>query len=182
MPILTADDVINQSSFKTNIFVETGSCHGDAIASVANIFDTIYSIELSYDLYMHCVNRFKDQSHIKLINGASEDKLLELCPRLDKPVFFWLDAHWSGGFTARGAVDVPLLDELRIIVNNCKPKCIIAIDDVRLFGTNRNEDWSKITMDAVMEILSPRIIGEIKAIDSHIAHGDVCFITLKEIN
>lgn len=181
MPILTENSIRLFSKIPTSTFVETGSCHGDTIANIQHLFNKVYSIELSENLHTHCVNRFSEKSHIHLIQGPSEEKLKEVCTMLDQSTFFWLDAHWSGGFTARGSVDVPLLQELECIMKYCKHECIIAVDDVRLFGSKGNEDWTKITMHAVHDIVKDRINGDIQFTDSHISKNDICFITLKSM-
>jgi hypothetical protein len=52
---------------------------------------------------------------------------------------FWLDAHWSGGSTAKGTVDTPIVQELKCVVNHVKAdKHIILIDDARCF-TGKND-------------------------------------------
>jgi hypothetical protein len=45
---------------------------------------------------------------------------------------FWLDGHYSGGATARGHKDCPVLEELDAIFNS-PFEHVIYIDDARLF-------------------------------------------------
>ena len=48
---------------------------------------------------------------------------------------FWLDAHYSGGVTAKGSTECPLEHELQIIAEHACTGHIILIDDVRLMGS-----------------------------------------------
>jgi hypothetical protein len=47
---------------------------------------------------------------------------------------FWLDAHFSGGFTSRGDVDCPLITELDAIAAAKLSQVAILVDDVRCLG------------------------------------------------
>jgi hypothetical protein len=159
MPSLTIQEVKEYSTIETNIFIETGTYMGDTVNEVKDSFEKVYSIELS-DIYSdRAIQRFKNNNNVNILKGDSSELLTQICKSLDKPCFFWLDGHWSGGNTAKGIKDVPLLDELNEIVNNCKMECVIAIDDVRLFGTNINEDWSDITTENVLKIVNERLIN-----------------------
>ena len=57
----------------------------------------------------------------------------------------------------KGNIDVPLLGELMQINNLYKNEGIIIIDDVRLFNTKGNEDWSYINKDEFFEIFKLRL-------------------------
>jgi hypothetical protein len=70
-----------------------------------------------------------------------------------------LDGHWSGGDTAKGDKDCPLIEELVTIVGDFKYKALIIIDDYRLFGTKGNEDWSDITDDNIKNVIQGRVIS-----------------------
>jgi len=59
--------------------------------------------------------------------------LPELLNNINEPVTIYLDAHYSGGTTAFGEEEVPLLFELEILKNR-KYDDIIIIDDCRLLG------------------------------------------------
>ena len=64
------------------------------------------------------------------------------------PAVFWLDAHWSGGETARGATECPVLGEIAAIRAH-SPEHAILVDDAALFlapppAPHRREDWPDI--------------------------------------
>lgn len=157
MPSLTLKEVVEYSPFSTKFFVETGTYLGDTIENVKYYFDKIYSIELDKNYASRASDRFINEKHVNIINADSSDALFEICKNIECPAFFWLDGHWSGPGTAKGAKDCPLLEELEQIMNNCKQKCVVAIDDVRLFGTNGNEDWSSITRESVLNLVESRL-------------------------
>ena len=157
MPSLTFDEIKKFSEYLPDIFVETGTYMGDTVNNVLSNFDRIYSIELSQEYANLSSKRFEHIPKVKIIEGDSVQVLNGLCKNINNSVFFWLDGHWSSGNTARGPLDCPLLEELKIINSNLKSQCIIAIDDVRLFNTNINENWLNITRDNILKIVEARL-------------------------
>ena len=65
--------------------------------------------------------------------GDSKKILPELLKNINEPITIFLDAHYSGGETAFGEEEVPLLFELSILKER-KYDDIIIIDDCRLLG------------------------------------------------
>jgi hypothetical protein len=118
----------------------------------------LYSIELSEIYVKKARKRFINNNKVCIIHGDSS-VILKTLNKINGDIFFWLDGHWSGGDTARGELDCPLLDELKIINDNYKQKCIVVIDDSRLFGTNKNENWSSITKENILNIVKDRLIS-----------------------
>ncbi len=81
---------------------------------------------------------FKAEKHIKLICGDSGVEIMNLMSKIDEPALFWLDAHYSGGVTAKGEIDTPIYKELHHILNAPDRGHVIIIDDARNFGSDRN--------------------------------------------
>ena len=79
---------------------------------------------------------------IQIVQGDSGEKLPEVLHHISEPILFWLDGHYSGGFTARAALDTPVADELRTIFAHPVKNHIILIDDARLF--NGTDDYPTI--------------------------------------
>src|SRR5579871_2612293 len=98
------------------LFVETGTYVGDTIAALHGSFEHLHSIELSRELYERVFDRFGDDPKVTLWHGDSGDILPHLLPRLDAPTLFWLDGHYSGGTTARGVEDTPILRDRKSVV------------------------------------------------------------------
>jgi hypothetical protein len=114
--------------------VETGTYLGDMVEFQRKAFKKIYSIELSTDLWRAAVERFKPYPHISIRQGDSGTVLREIVPALTEPALFWLDAHYSEGFTARGKKDCPIVEELDAILAYSHLSHVILIDDARCFS------------------------------------------------
>ncbi len=125
-----------------DIMVETGTYKGDMVYKMLNFFKKIYTIELSEKLYKDACVRFKDFSHITLVRGDSGDKISEILESINEPSLFWLDGHYSGGETALGSLETPVIAELKSILNHTIKKHVILIDDARCF--NGENDYPKI--------------------------------------
>lgn len=76
-------------------------------------------------------------SHIRIIHGDSGEKIGEVIKELDEPAIFWLDGHYSGGFTAKGSSNCPIWKELDAVFSK-KLDHVILIDDAREF-TGKND-------------------------------------------
>jgi len=118
------------------LLIETGTSLGDMVESMRHYFDRIYSIELSNDLHHKAQERFTGIDNIQIILGDSGTELEKLVKMIDRPALFWLDGHYSGGDTARGKKDTPVLDEIGHILNSSDRGHVIIIDDARCFGTD----------------------------------------------
>ena len=105
------------------------------IESQRRNFTTLYSIELSKELYQKAKVKFKNFQHIHLVQGDSGEKMGEIVSKLKSPAIFWLDGHYSGGNTAKGKTDCPIMEELEAIFKSDLDHCIL-IDDARLCGTD----------------------------------------------
>ena len=121
----------DKTGYKT--MVETGTYRGDMVFTHLKKFDKIYSIELDDWLYNTAVKRFKSFPHVKILHGDSGKVLTHLMNELQEPAIFWLDGHYSGGFTAMGETVTPIYEELKTIFSK-KFDHVILIDDARLFN------------------------------------------------
>jgi len=125
-----------RKKFETKILVETGTYLGDMVEAKRDHFENIYSIELSEKLFQKATKKFKTYPHIKILHGDSGIVLNKLIQAIDKPALFWLDGHYSGGITAKGAKECPIPEELEAILKS-NLRHVILIDDARLFdGTH----------------------------------------------
>jgi len=119
--------------FSTGILIETGTYQGDMVSSMNNVFSQIYSIELNHDFYQKAKQRFAKYSHIYIMYGNSSEVLPRILSSINKPCLFWLDAHYSGGVTAKGELDTPIMSELKHIFSHQIKNHVILIDDAREF-------------------------------------------------
>jgi len=166
MPNLTEGFYDLTKNSKTNHYIETGTYLGEGIKSVLNNYENIHSIELSEKWYEHNVEQFKKNNNVKMYLGDSKKLLPELLNTINEPVTIYLDAHYSGGTTAFGEEEVPLLFELEILKNR-KYEDIIIIDDCRLLGKSgrcgagdndpvyptMEFDWSNITENHILSLM-----------------------------
>jgi hypothetical protein len=117
------------------VLVETGTYLGDAIAAALKAgFAEVRSVELSPQLHDDAVARFAGDDRVQLWLGHSAARLPEMLAGVVTPATFWLDAHYSGGFTAGDADGCPLLAELAAIAAHPIKTHTILIDDIRQFG------------------------------------------------
>lgn len=114
-------------------FVETGTYMGDMVACVRRAFGEIHSIELSDDLHKQAMRRFSRSKNVHLHCGDSGAIIQQVLDSLSGRTLFWLDAHYSGGITARTATDTPIAAELVRVFRHPIRDHVILIDDARLF-------------------------------------------------
>jgi hypothetical protein len=122
--------------FGVETLVESGTYNGDMVAAMARDFRRIYSIELSPLFHEKARLRLARHPHVTLLQGDSGAVLPQVLAALDGRALFWLDAHYSGGLTCRGAQDTPIGEELRHILGDPRDH-VVLVDDAREFnGTN----------------------------------------------
>lgn len=141
-PEIVKRQIISKISKEKNydILIETGTYLGDMIFYQLDNFNELYTIELSDELYLKAVQRFKNQKKVHLLKGDSGIILNELMDSINQSCVFWLDGHYSGVFkgvqTAKGEKDCPIYEELTAIFKSNRNHFIL-IDDARMFkGTN----------------------------------------------
>ena len=120
------------------------------VEKLKRYFRQVYTIELSDDLYHKAVERFKGDAQVEVIHGDSSLELQHLLPSIQEPALFWLDAHYSRGFTARGDAYTPIKMELDLILQHPIKNHIILVDDARCF--NGTEDYP--TLEWVEDLFS----------------------------
>jgi hypothetical protein len=117
------------AKYKLKYFVETGTYFGEMVKYVRDHghFKNIVSIELHEILWMNAYKMFEQDPHVQILQGNSSDVLSRL--KFPKPTLFWLDAHYSGGFTAMGSKVTPVKDELGVILSK-DVNHVYVIDDM----------------------------------------------------
>lgn len=137
-----------QTLLGLSIFVETGSGSGNTAGAAAAYFKEVHTIELHEPTFRQTRADLVQFPNVTCHFGESADVLMALRPQLvGKPVFFWLDAHYSGEGTACGPVECPVFSELAAIeLCNSGQPLVVAIDDARLFlgvppAPHKAADW-----------------------------------------
>ena len=144
-----------------NNFIETGTFYGETIMQMKRYFSNLYTIEIKEEFYKLCVKRYKG-SGINFLLGDSSEVLKNLLPNINGNSIIFLDGHWSAGNTGRGKKDCPLYEELESIMKFHKGKCLIIVDDVRLFGMGPNVgnevcNWEDINVSNILKIAEGRL-------------------------
>lgn len=166
MPNLTNEFYTLTNNIKTAHYIETGTYLGNGIKDVLNNYQYIHSIELSDKWYNYNVEQFKEHNNVKMYFGDSKKILPELLHSITEPITIYLDAHYSGGETAFGEEEVPLLYELEILKKR-EYDDIIIIDDTRLLGKTgicgagdnhpvyptMTYDWTGITKNNIINLM-----------------------------
>lgn len=128
-------------AYRCRSFVETGTYYGDTTWAVMDLFDRSFTIELDDALHELAVRRFADRPQVRVLHGDSGEVLPSLLDELVDPALYWLDGHYSGGVTAKGSLDTPIMKELDAIMTR-GGTFVVLIDDARLFdGTH---DYPKL--------------------------------------
>jgi hypothetical protein len=147
--------------------VETGTFEGEMVRKVRRAFATLVTIELSQELAREARRKLRPYPGITVLDGDSAEILPRVLRELREPALFWLDGHFSGGATARGTLDTPLLEELRVIAAHGVEGHVVLIDDARLLGTG---DYP--TRERVEGILGERMRGYRLTIEDDIARWE----------
>ena len=125
-------------TFYMQILIETGTYLGDMVHAMKKSFSRIVSFELDQTLATQARERFANDNHIEIVQGDSGKLLGEVLANINEPCLFWLDGHYSGGITAKGALETPIKNEVAAILSHPVDGHVILIDDARCF-TGEND-------------------------------------------
>lgn len=134
-----------QKLYQCKYFVETGTYMGETPLKLHAQFDRLWTIELDDNLFNRAVQTLSPYPNITCVHGDSKDRLAEIVAQIDSPCLFWLDGHYSGGITALGEIQAPLVQEIQIIGKSPIKNHVIAIDDISDFSAaEQNAPLSKV--------------------------------------
>jgi hypothetical protein len=120
--------------FALDTLVETGTFEGEMARKCSGHFQRVITIELHAGLAAEATRRLARLRNVHVLAGDSARVLPGVLASLGGPALFWLDGHFSGGGTARGERDTPLLAELEAIGRHRVAGHVVLIDDARLLG------------------------------------------------
>lgn len=114
--------------FGLTTLIETGTYYGEMIAAVAQRFRRIYSIELDSRLAQMAKQRFRQQPHVEVIKGDSQQVVPQLLQKISEPCLWWLDAGYCGWV---GEIGNPnrLGSEFKAILDDRRFQHVILMDD-----------------------------------------------------
>ena len=123
--------------FKMDFLVETGTYLGEMIFAQLDNFQKIYSVEIDQELFKRAQRIFSSKTQVEVFWGNSGEVLPMILDKLEGPILFWLDSHYSGGVTFSGNEPSPIMQELKHIFSCNIRGNVILIDDANIFnGTN----------------------------------------------
>ena len=140
-----------QKKYNVSILVETGTYMGDMVEAQKRVFDKVYSIELDDKLYREAVKRFRYDRNITIKQGDSGTKIFEIVKEIEKRALFWLDGHYSGGITAKGSKDCPILEEIDGVFSGKIKNHILLVDDARCFVGENSYPTKEALYDYVLK-------------------------------
>jgi hypothetical protein len=174
--------------YKNDVFLETGSHHGNTIHKIANnnIFNPkkIISLDLSEVFVKMCEDRFIDNKNIEIYKANSKCELYDIIKYINVPITFWLDSHWSGceNVGCDSEIICPIIYELEQI--KCHPikSHTIMIDDIRLMNGSMNRyDGFPVTLNEIVnKIYEINPNYTIKYHDDEICKNDVLVAYIEE--
>ncbi len=187
-----------------DVAIETGTLLGVSTLRLSKYFSRVYTIEIHRELYEKAAAKFRGNDRIRVLFGDSKLVLRELLKEIQCPCLFYLDAHFSGdhatnwkqsrwrgyridtGYAGDRPIaenQVPLFDEIKVIHDCLKSRCLIYIDDVDKFDENgaglkdknfQGEDWSHLNLNSIKDYLAQRL-------QSWVKHKSQLIIQLAEI-
>jgi hypothetical protein len=120
-----------QRSRRFDTFVETGTFTGEMVEAMRPHFRRIISIEMAPEIHRQAARRFEGDRHIELLLGDSAEVVPRVLEQIRDPALFWLDGHFMGEHTARGAEDSPVRTELSALLSHSVHRHLVLIDDAR---------------------------------------------------
>lgn len=157
--MLSQSELKNMMKIPCQIFVETGTYFGETTNVAKDMFELVHTIEIKQEYFEKALSLFSQDLNVKCHLGDSSILLEDICKTLDKSTCFWLDGHYSAGNTGKGVKNVPLYEELQLIMKHCSQPCVILIDDCRLFEKTDPyvNGWEEINTNSILEIVNSRM-------------------------
>jgi len=128
-----------KTRYKLQSFVETGTWRGDAVEyAYFSDFNPIFSVELKTEFWEYAVRRFEKRDPIKILQGTSLARLLDILPNLKGATLWWLDAHLQDTYgLSKDITDrFPLEKELKLMSSlRDLSRDVIIMDDLRVYET-----------------------------------------------
>jgi len=141
--------------------VETGTYMGEMVDATKKYFERIISIELDTALASKASQKFLKNKKVTILQGDSSALLPTIIKDISGKTIFWLDAHYSGGITAKGDRYTPIISEVKTISNYPQKDTILLVDDARLF-TGKDEYPLLSDFKELIGTLFPQHVFEIK--------------------
>jgi hypothetical protein len=131
--------------------VETGTFRGATARSLASLFESVVTIELSTALHERATAALRDLPQVQTVCGHSVEAL-RATTNAATPTLYFLDSHWSGGATEGAQDECPVLAEIAAIGVGHPQDCLI-VDDARLFTSAPPPPHDPAQWPAIVDVL-----------------------------
>lgn len=159
--VLPSIEQVLGSSF---VAVETGTYKGITSKVLADVADSVTTIEADFGYFKRSEKKLKRYKNVKVLHGDSSVLIESALPSNQINCMLWLDAHFSGGNTAGEQNHCPLMSELNTILRfRTASNTVILVDDSRgligksgwpllseLIGLLNQSGFSSIIIDDVL--------------------------------
>lgn len=166
------------SPFPPTMLIETGTLYADRTKMALDVFEFIWTIELSDEFHSMACMRFAEEHRVACLKGDSGEVLRRFI-KCSSPLFFLLDAHpCFMGVDKKDrqhvATSFPLWKELETISQRRDVADIVWIDDRH--NMNRTADWLErhskapewvdVTYESLREAVSMRDIRKAERVNN----------------
>lgn len=121
-----------QDQYNLKFAVETGTYLGEGTKWLSKCFQHVFTIEINEGFQNQAKQNLIGCDNITYMLGDSRQTLLKVMTCLNRPSFFWLDAHNAIQVYGSGPDDCPILEELDMILSSPFKHCIM-IDDINAY-------------------------------------------------
>ena len=125
-------------AFGLTTLIETGTYYGEMVAAMVGRFRRIYSIELDQELAARAKQRFRNCSHVEVIQGDSQAVVPWILQQLNERCLWWLDAGYCGWSGTVGNA-TRLGSEFSAILSDKTQDHVILMDDADGIRDERGE-------------------------------------------
>lgn len=120
--------------------IETGTYLGLTARLLARFCNDVTTFEISESVYVFAKKWNSKLKNIKFVNESSDGEGFTAAIRQSsRPIFFWLDAHYSGGITGGNSNEQPLRREIETICGTSTGRSFLAlVDDANVFDVDKS--------------------------------------------
>jgi len=149
---VTKDDIKYQN---IKYFVETGTYHADTTLMAADHYEKVYTMEIVQNLYEGSKKRALEagKNNIEFLLGDSVQHLKTIVPKVKEGAVFFIDAHQSGPDTSNNGKQVPLMEELKVILSTKLGPSLFIFDDTRFWVQHDQHawDWADVSEQGIIK-------------------------------
>jgi hypothetical protein len=158
--------ILNRRPVTITVCIESGTFEAATTKLLASWFPVVHSIELDSEQWARNLReQVESLTPFHLHFGDSSDLVARFSYAFsDRPVFWYLDAHFVPGtlgtrklpVTGRGKF--PLWTELAILAKRTTSD-IVVVDDVHAFEREGDQDWEFVSRPAIEQCLGHRVVA-----------------------